>query len=175
MRATGDTDVNDLTRAQSLQSGHIVFRLSAPHANGAEPVFNRVNGVHKLHCVLMQSSYASCECIFAIFVCIFATSVYIFATCVFTLCAGERRFMCGLRRVCPASRTVFIPCRRARQGMTKAAPTDECGGSRRARVIARSGGCAGLLISVERKGISVLYFQHIHLIEGVAAGHDRPV
>ena len=90
MRATGDTDVNDLTRAQSLQSGHIVFRLSAPHANGAEPVFNRVKGVHKLHCVLMQSSYASCGCIFASFVCIFATSVYIYATCVFTLCAGEK-------------------------------------------------------------------------------------
>ena len=175
MRATGDTDVNDLTRAQSLQSGHIVFRLSAPHANGAEPVFNRVKGVHKLHCVLMQSSYASCECIFASFVCIFATFVYIYATCVFTLCARERKFMCGLRRVCPASRTVFIPCRRARQGMTKAAPADMCGGSRRARVIARGGVCAGLLISVERKEISVLYFQHIHLIDGIAAGHDCPV
>ena len=146
MRATGDIDVNDLTRAQSLQSGHIVFRLSAPHANGTASVSNFMTVGHKLHCVLMQSSYASCECIFASFVCIFAsfvcifaTSVYIFATCVFTLCAEEMKFMCGLRRVCPASRAVFIPCRRARQGMTKAAPADMCGGSRRARVIARGG------------------------------------
>ena len=175
MRATGDTDVNDLTRAQSLQSGHIVFRLSASHANGAASVFNFMTVGHKLHCVLMQSLYASCGCIFASFVCIFATSVYIYATCVFTLCAGERKFMCGLRRVCPASRTVFIPCRRARQGMTKAAPAEMCGGSRRARVIARGGVCAGLLISVERKEISVLYFQHIHLIDGITAGHDCPV
>ena len=175
MRATGDTDVNDLTRAQSLQSGHIVFRLSAPRANGAASVSNFMPVGHKLHCVLMQSSYASCEFIFASFVCIFATSVYIYATCVFTLCARERKFMCGLRRVCPASRAVFIPCRRARQGMTKAAPADMCGGSRRARVIARGGVCAGLLICVERKEISALYFQHIHLIEGIAAGHDCPV
>ena len=175
MRATGDIDVNDLTRAQSLQSGHIVFRLSAPHANGAASVSNFMTVGHKLHCVLMQSSYASCECIFASFVCIFVTSVYIFATCVFTLCAEERKFMCGLRRVCPASRTVFIPCRRARQGMTKATPADMCGGSRRAREIARGRVCAGLLISVERKEISVLYFQHIHLIDGITAGHDCPV
>ena len=152
MRATGYTDVNDLTRAQSLQSGHIVFRLSAPHANGTASVSNFMTVGHKLHCVLMQSSYASCECIFASFVCIFATFVYIYATCVFTLCAGERRFMCGLRRVCPASRTVFIPCRRARQGMTKAAPADMCGGSRRARVIALWRGVCGTINQCVTKG-----------------------
>ena len=64
-------------------------------------------------------------------------------------------FMCGGKEVyvrpppgLPGEPHSFhsVPSRTA--GMTKAAPADMCGGSRRARVIARGGVCAGLLISV---------------------------